>query len=572
MPSEEDERSYDVPLSREEKRPSYPTGPVCIYEPYIDLFLEPTAAQAREYDVILNVASEVLNPFTGQTGAEVPSKSLHTVAEELRNNVPARATLPGEPEYIHIPWEHNTDIVPDLYEVVKVVDDRVQQKKRVLVHCQCGVSRSASLVVAYGIYKNPAMPVQEAYDYVKARSEWIGPNMNLIMQLQEFRSGLIKNSFNSGSTRSASRVLHSRVPTQHSSTTDAASEPQIPQTAPLPQSSSKHLPPPIATSTMNKILPGPSSAPSGMRWPSDPAPPLPRPQSLSSDSSATPTMEGSRHDNSSMRFVEQLIQKNTARSSSPHRRVVPLAPINVEFPLTAQSSQPLETPRGQEFAMTSTKPSDLDETFGITSPRVDMFPSVLKTSEELPEESLRAEVFAMAPVVPPEIDDTLTLGLTSPRTEGFFELPHRFTTSPPRPKMHRPVALQPTQSQLDAHAVAACGFSHSQAANDAHAAPAPSMRPAQSATAAQASQAPSALATVDEIPDSIRQAREEVDFSDALMSPRAVEFTSNPMHNAMAAASVANEKGKGRASEVSDPRSPPVKGANPITRDIFDVL
>ncbi|TKA63608.1 hypothetical protein B0A49_10196, partial [Cryomyces minteri] len=56
--------------------------------------------------------------------------------------------------------------------------------------------RSASLIVAYGLYKNPGMSVQEAYDSVKKRSKWIGPNMNLIMQLQEFRSNLLKSSGN----------------------------------------------------------------------------------------------------------------------------------------------------------------------------------------------------------------------------------------------------------------------------------------------------------------------------------------------------------------------------------------
>jgi hypothetical protein len=219
--------------------------------------------------------------------------------------------------------------------------------------------------------------------------------------------------------------------------------------------------------------------------------------------------------------------------------------------------------------MTSTKESDLDETFGITSPRVDAFPSVLKLSEELPHESPRSEVFAMAPVIPPELDDTLTLGLTSPRPEGFFELPNRFTTSPPRPKMHRPIALQPTQSQIDAHAIAALrtqlGFSHSQSASDAQTATAPSMKQ-------YSHQVAPLSATAVQIPESVRQAHEEVGFSDALMSPRAVEFTSNPMRDAMAAATMANEKGKGKEVEMSDPRSPPVKGANPITRDIFDVL
>ncbi|KAF2805138.1 DSPc-domain-containing protein, partial [Mytilinidion resinicola] len=173
---EDQEPNFDIPQSREEKPAAYPNGPICIYESGVFLYFEPTAEQALNYDVIFNVASEVKNPFatTAHPTASVANPALKA------------------PEYIHIPWEHNTDIVPDLYRLVQVIDDRVQQGKRVLVHCQCGVSRSASLIVAYGLYKNPGISVQEAYDAVKKRSRWIGPNMNLIMQLQEFRNGLLR--------------------------------------------------------------------------------------------------------------------------------------------------------------------------------------------------------------------------------------------------------------------------------------------------------------------------------------------------------------------------------------------
>ncbi|KAF2403663.1 DSPc-domain-containing protein, partial [Trichodelitschia bisporula] len=169
---EEPEPNFDVPQSREEKPESYPNGPIRIYESGIDLYYEPSLEVAAQYDVILNVASEVRNPFVGPAAE--------------------KADIKARPEYIHIPWEHNTDIVPDLHRLVKLIDERVSRGKRVLVHCQCGVSRSASLIVAYGLYKNPGISVQEAYDAVKKRSKWIGPNMNLIMQLQEFRNSLMR--------------------------------------------------------------------------------------------------------------------------------------------------------------------------------------------------------------------------------------------------------------------------------------------------------------------------------------------------------------------------------------------
>jgi tyrosine-protein phosphatase len=543
---------------------AYPDGPICVYDPHVDLYLEPTAAEAREYDVIFNVASEVLNPFSTQSDAQIPSKSLHTAAEELRidpNHLQAYG--PGHPEYIHIPWEHNTDIVPDLHELVKVVDDRVRNGKRVLVHCQCGVSRSASLVVAYGIYKNPAMTVQQAYDAVKQKSRWIGPNMNLIMQLQEFRSGLIKTSLNgSGNTKASSRVLHSRQATENNSLD--LGEPQIPQTAPLPELNNKHIPPQILTQHTEQISPGPSSAPSGTSWQSmlEQAPPVPRPQSLVSNGSSTPTTDGTSTAPSSMHYIEQL-QKQTSQQSppqlsSPQRKLKSLIPIHLDLPASTPAHQALETPRSREFAMTSTKPSDLDETFGITSPRTETFPTVLATDEPLM--SPRSEEFAMAPVVPRELDDTVTLGLTSPRTESFFELPHRFSVpSPPRQSMQRPIALQPTSTQADVQAIAELrarmGFTNNRLTMD-------SQQMKEAPSVSTVTHPDTTMAATNQAHDTVTAP--DMDFTDGLMSPRAVEFTANPMREALAAATP--------ETTVTDPRSPPVRGANPITQNIDDVL
>ena len=547
-PIQEDDKSYDVPESREQVPDAYPDGPICVYDPHIDLYLEPTAAEASEYDVIFNVASEVLNPFSTQSDAQIPSKSLHTAAEELRiDTLHSQVSKSGEPEYIHIPWEHNTDIVPDLHELVKVLDDRVQNGKRVLVHCQCGVSRSASLVVAYGIYKNPAITVQQAYDAVKQKSRWIGPNMNLIMQLQEFRSGLIKTSLNgNGNTKTSSRVLHSRQATENNSLD--MGEPQIPQTAPLPQVNNKHIPPQISTQHREQVSPGPSSAPSGTSWQSmlEQAPPVPRPQSLVSNGSSTPTTDGTTTAPSSMQYVEQL-QKQSSQQSSPQRKLKSLIPIHLDLSASAPAHQALETPRSREFAMTSTKPSDLDETFGITSPRTDTFPTVLTTDEPLM--SPRSEEFAMAPVVPPELDDTVTLGLTSPRTDSFFELPHRFgIPSPPRPSMQRPIALEPSSTPADVQAIAELrarmGFTNNRLTMD--------------------SQQMKEVPTISTVADADTATASDMDFADGLMSPRAVEFTANPMREALAA--VIPE------TAMTDPRSPPVRGANPITKNIDNVL
>ncbi|KXN70869.1 DSPc-domain-containing protein [Conidiobolus coronatus NRRL 28638] len=55
----------------------------------------------------------------------------------------------------------------------------------VLIHCQCGVSRSASLVMGYAM-KQLNITFSEAYQLVKSRSDVVSPNLNLLAQLQEF--------------------------------------------------------------------------------------------------------------------------------------------------------------------------------------------------------------------------------------------------------------------------------------------------------------------------------------------------------------------------------------------------
>lgn len=310
MEEEDQEQNFDIPQSREEKPAAYPNGPICIYESGVFLYFEPTVEQALTYDVIINVASEVQNPFTASASvsqkeldarrvdgppaenvdfASLPERSKASSIESpssspttpkatpvLENTLQTGHIVNGitskTPEYIHMQWEHNTDIVPDLYKLVKMMDDRVQQGKRILVHCQCGVSRSASLIVAYGLYKNPGISVQEAYDSVKKRSKWIGPNMNLIMQLQEFRNGLIKlnenRSYHNQSFGMNSQRRSAGMPTANSNGTNRHSPfdrevsfgSRTPRTAPLPPDNDLNLQR-ASTGNMMAISPGPISAP-----------------------------------------------------------------------------------------------------------------------------------------------------------------------------------------------------------------------------------------------------------------------------------------------------------------------
>ncbi|KAI9317871.1 dual specificity phosphatase, partial [Dichotomocladium elegans] len=88
--------------------------------------------------------------------------------------------------YRKLPWKHNQDnLVTELDKAIAAIDIARDAGYTILVHCQCGVARSATVVIAY-VMKTLKMPMQEAYDYVKARAPHISPNLSLLYQLSEY--------------------------------------------------------------------------------------------------------------------------------------------------------------------------------------------------------------------------------------------------------------------------------------------------------------------------------------------------------------------------------------------------
>lgn len=64
-----------------------------------------------------------------------------------------------------------------------------QSGRGVLVHCQAGVSRSATIVIAY-LMKHTLMTMTDAYKYVRGRRPVVSPNLNFMGQLLEFERDL----------------------------------------------------------------------------------------------------------------------------------------------------------------------------------------------------------------------------------------------------------------------------------------------------------------------------------------------------------------------------------------------
>ncbi|XXH05053.1 hypothetical protein Hte_011477 [Hypoxylon texense] len=286
--------------NEDQKSPGYPDGPIAIYEDNVYLYLEPTAEEAAKFDVVINVAREVLNPFQAvanskspegskpvQTESPIPdtamtNDSFSTAFEfppsdgnSVETPTTPKANPFSEPEYIHMPWDHNTDIATDLMMLCEMIEKRTKEGKKVLVHCQQGASRSASLIIAYGLYQNPGLTVNDAYYAAQSKSKWISPNMRLMYCLQDFQKEVAKRKL----PRSAAGPRSGRSPTKHRLTLSANAievQPKEPLTAPLPDEKQASGSGPTerspthsrgkSTPNLESISPGPSSAPSTFSW------------------------------------------------------------------------------------------------------------------------------------------------------------------------------------------------------------------------------------------------------------------------------------------------------------------
>lgn len=83
------------------------------------------------------------------------------------------------------------------YAIINVYFDRIADRiaehanrgGRTIIHCVCGISRAASISIAY-LMKYKHMSLREAYDYVKTRRSVIRPNQGFWRQLIEYEKRL----------------------------------------------------------------------------------------------------------------------------------------------------------------------------------------------------------------------------------------------------------------------------------------------------------------------------------------------------------------------------------------------
>lgn len=77
----------------------------------------------------------------------------------------------------------------EAYEFIELAMN--EPTNNVLVHCNQGVSRSASIIIGYLIQKKVFATYQQAYEFVKQKRPKIMPNNGFIKQLNELANKTI---------------------------------------------------------------------------------------------------------------------------------------------------------------------------------------------------------------------------------------------------------------------------------------------------------------------------------------------------------------------------------------------
>jgi tyrosine-protein phosphatase len=397
--------------------------------------------------------------------------------------------------------------------------------------------------------------------------------MNLIMQLQEFRSSLLRSARREHGysnqmftiPRKLSTALSSASTTDHF-TPETESGPVTPRTAPLPPENASQIRP--TTGNMGPFSAGPVEPGQGSFW----EPGFRRSWGSNSTTdltlqavsvSDTPYVDAKGH---LVPIVTVMEQGQSPVSLSPEAHTYSPAQLGFERSKslkrkTINFSKPLAlrrdledldspmqdagipnlSPTCEEFHMTPVGTDnhlmEKHDISGIFSPFTPSFGRLEKTPEHSPsglsihEQILRMPSFHFSHS-PPQQSKT-------PNRNDSLELTVPVTTPPRKPSVRTKFSSPSLREQIHLHRL-------------------------QTQIEASLPHSPGSQHSLDDI--------------DALMSPRSTEFTINPFHTLLSPSPSTPQRQFESSSTVtptsseSDPRSPAQHGISPITRNILDVL
>ncbi len=146
------------------------------------------------FDVHVNVDYAYCQVMEGLfLGAEVGANSKlifekHNIKRVLSLGIAMEPAFPDKCDYMTISIEdsRNEDIYQFFENTYKYIDKAINDKAPIFVHCQAGISRSASVVIAYFI-KKYKWTYLEALSFVSENRDFINPNKGFEKQLIEYQ-------------------------------------------------------------------------------------------------------------------------------------------------------------------------------------------------------------------------------------------------------------------------------------------------------------------------------------------------------------------------------------------------
>ncbi|XP_027034030.2 dual specificity protein phosphatase 19b [Tachysurus fulvidraco] len=159
---------------------------------YITEVADESAAYGFVQDMSLDLQVGVITPFLLLSSQDAASdmetlkkfKVSHVlnVACGVSNSFPEQFIYETVP-ITDLPETQLTSYLPQCFEFI---DNARKQDGIVLLHCNAGVSRSASVAIAYLMAKNK-LPFQDAFHRVKSARPSIQPNAGFLIQLKEYQ-------------------------------------------------------------------------------------------------------------------------------------------------------------------------------------------------------------------------------------------------------------------------------------------------------------------------------------------------------------------------------------------------
>ena len=99
--------------------------------------------------------------------------------------------------------DEREDIFAHFYNCIS----NIEKANVVYVHCQAGMSRSATIVISYVMY-HFKYKYKQAYEYVLERREIISPNEGFVMQLKDLENVLEYCNYNLEEFRKINRTIY----------------------------------------------------------------------------------------------------------------------------------------------------------------------------------------------------------------------------------------------------------------------------------------------------------------------------------------------------------------------------